>query len=315
MDSPTPLRRLPHHVVHYSEEDPATTTGGVQTFARSLALLFEEVSFMTPATRDEEIVRAGRLPVICDNHFVADWSADIPVIGFQHGVGAVKFEATRSLSHWRLQRRQRRAAKRPGTLWVACAQWIAATFERLYGNGASHVIYHSIDVERFDGRLRNAGSRLLLHDARLKHKGRDLMPVLARAFPAWTFEPLACAPADVPDRMRGARAFIHLSRYEGNSIVCNEAMAMNLPCLFTQVGLMQDADRPTEVVLVDPDRAFSDPDWLVAQTGHFLDMLDSEALTPRDWVLTQATRAQSIARWSAVMNDFQGMPWEHPRPS
>ena len=44
----------------------------------------------------------------------------------------------------------------------------------------------------------------------------------------------------MPDRFRQGAAFLHLSRYEGNSIVCNEAMAMDLPCLFTRVGLMRD---------------------------------------------------------------------------
>lgn len=299
------MQPLPYHVVHYSKEDPRTTTGGVQTFARSLELTFERVSYMTPRDRDVALVRAERLPVICDNQCVLDWPLDIPVIGFQHGVGAVKFSVTHSWNHWRLKRRQARAARRPRVLWVACAQWIAATFERLHGSGAAHVIYHPIDVERFDGTLDNQGSRLVLHDARLKHKGRDLLPALQRAFPDWRFEGLNCAPADVPDRMREAAAFVHLSRYEGNSIVCNEAMAMDLPCLFTQVGLMQDADRPQDVWLIDPDLAYQDPDALLAETGRFLDSLAERTYHPRAWTLAHATRAQSLTAWARVMDDFR----------
>lgn len=298
------MEKLPYHIVHYSQDDPRTTTGGVQTFARSLELTFEEVSYMTPRQRDVERVRSGRLPVVCDNQTVLDWPTEVPVIGFQHGVGAVKFAATRSLSHLRLARRQRRAARRPNTLWVACAQWIAETFDRLHGNGARHVIYHPVDVERFDGRLENEGSRLVLHDARLEHKGRNLVPILQRAFPQWRFEGLDCAPAEVPDRMRTARAFIHLSRYEGNSIVCNEAMAMNLPCLFTRVGLMQDRDRPQDVALIEPEVAYGDPQGLVAEVGRFLDSLGERRYEPRRWTLAHATRAQSLRSWQAVMRDF-----------
>jgi len=56
--------------------------------------------------------------------------------------------------------------------------------------------------------------------------------------------------------MRKARAFIHLSSYEGNSIVCNEAMAMNLPCMFTDVGLMRDSGRPQDVRVSPPNVLF-----------------------------------------------------------
>ena len=296
--------KLPFHVVHYSAHDPRTTTGGVETFARNLRLIFDEVSFMTPSTRDVGWVRRERLAVICDNHYVLDWPEDLPVIGFQHGVGAVKFAATRSLNHWRLSRKQRRAARRHNTLWVACAQWIAEAFEQRYGNGASHVIYHPIDVERFDGQLGDDDSRLILHDARLKHKGRDLIPPLQAAFPDWRFEPLDCDPDEVPDRMRAARAFLHLSRYEGNSIVCNEAMAMNLPCLFTRVGLMQDDDRPRDVYLIDPRVAYDDLEWLKGEVRRFLSSLSERVYAPRRWVLEHATREQSRWHWQAAMHDF-----------
>ena len=230
-----------------------------------------------------------------------------PVIGFQHGVGAAKFQATGSFSHWNLARRQKRAAGRPRTLWVASAQWIASAFESLYGTQVRHVIYYPTDSDRFDGRLENAGSRLVLHDARTRHKGSALIPVLQSALPDWSFEPLACRPEQVPDRMRKAKAFVHLSRYEGNSLVCNEAMAMNLPCLFTRVGLMTDPAAPGDVALMDVDEAYGDRERLIGRVAAFLNGIDDRVWNPRAWVLADASLATAAAGWRRVIADFEEM--------
>jgi hypothetical protein len=80
---PDPLDRT---VVHYALNDARAVKGGVETFGRMLAKIFREVVYMTPGTRDEARVRAERLAVVCDNQHVLEWPADIPVIGFQHGV-------------------------------------------------------------------------------------------------------------------------------------------------------------------------------------------------------------------------------------
>ena len=294
-------------VLHYSAHDPRTTVGGVQTFARNLTLLFEEVRFATPKDCDFDLIVKHNIPVICDNQHVVDWPAGHPVIGFQHGVGAVKFNVTRSRGHRRLARAQRRAAKRQNTLWVANAEWVAAAFGRLYGNRVDHVIYYPVDVARFDAQLDGEGSRLILHDARTKHKGEALIEEIKKGFPKWQFEPLDCKPDLVPDRMRHARAFIHLSRYEGNSIVCNEAMAMNLPCMFTAVGLMQDRNRPTDVYLVDPDKIYGSRGSLIKEVGTFLESLDSRIYNPREWILANATPDISLDAWNRVMTHFQQM--------
>ncbi len=299
--------RIPRQVVHYSEKDPRTTTGGVETFARNLALIFEQVDFMTPDTIDVDLVRNHRLPVICDNQWVLDWPKDVPVIGFRHGVAAEKLKATRSPGHILLSRRQSRASRRPNTLWVACAQWIASAFEQLHGSGTSHVVYHPIDMDRFDGRLENETSRLILHDARLKHKGSRLLPHVAKAFPEWNFEHLACRPDEVADRMRKAAAFVHLSRYEGNSIVCNEAMAMNLPCLFTRVGLMRDTRGPTDVFVIDSGRAYRDRGYLMTQMKLFLGTLGDRSYQPREWMLANATLDSAIRKWEKALMDFDRM--------
>ena len=155
--------------------------------------------------------------------------------------------------------------------------------------------------------LDNDGSRLVLHDARTRHKGKHLIPKLQDAYPDWIFEPLACKPPDVPDRMRKARAFIHLSAYEGNSIVCNEAMAMNLPCMFTDVGLMRDSGRPQDIRVISSKRAFSDVQYLRGELGAFLRSLDTESYAPRQWTLANATAEVALERWARTIHAFRRM--------
>ncbi len=304
--------RIPRRVVHYSRLDPDTTRGGVESFAHNLRLSFEQVEFMTPATRDEARVRRERLPVICDNQMVLDWPRDVPLIGFRHGAAWRKFRVTRSIYDLGLAARQLRAARRPKVAWTSCAHWIDAAFTRAAGSPGAAVIYHPVDLQRFDGQLDNAGSRLVLHDARSEHKGRDVLERLARALPEYRFEALACASAEVPNRMRKAAAFVHLSRYEGNSIVCNEAMAMNLPCLFSRVGLMLDSDQSFDVQLVEPAVAFGDPSALLLATRVFLASLDGRSYTPRAWVTEHASVQATQAAWVRCLTAFDRLSWEGP---
>ncbi|HEX6766791.1 MAG TPA: glycosyltransferase [Polyangiaceae bacterium] len=300
-------------VVHYSQHDPREWSGGVETFGRRLARVFREVVYMTPATRDEARVRSQRLPVICDNQYVLDWPPDVPVIGFQHGVGALKALALPNRGTWRLALAQARAAKRPNTTWVACARWIADAFRRLHGVRGTKVLYHRVDLDVFDGRLQNDDSRLVLHDGRAPHKGSLVYPYLARAFPAYRFEPLDCPPEGVPERMRRAAAFVHLSSYEGNSIVCNEAMAMNLPCFFTRVGLFRE-DPAADVVVV-PRRLVFGPvasfgrRTLKARFGEFLESLATKRYEPRRWVEENASFAGYDDAWRDVLRGFDTLSW------
>ena len=304
------LDRIPRRVVHYSAHDPRTALGGVESFARNLRLIFDDVVFMTPHARDEGLVRRERLPVICDNQLVLDWPADVRVIGFQHGVAWRKARATRKLGDLRLAVRQARAAQRQNVVWVACAAWIGRTFQDLHGNVTAATIYHPVDLQRFDGCLENRGSRLVLHAARTDHKGRRQLAQLARALPAFNFEALDCAPKDVASRMRQALAFVHLSRYEGNSIVCNEAMAMDLPCLFTKVGLMLDTEHHFGVEQVEPQLAAQGGAPLVALTRRFLRAAGEGAFHPRRWVATHAGPEQAKQGWASVLRKFdEGEPF------
>lgn len=308
--------RLPQTVAHYGKYNPETKIGGVETFARNLRLVFEQVHFLYPGHCDWDEVRREGWPVICDNHWALDIPADIRVIAFQHGVAAVKWRATHKFSDWRLARSQRRAARRPKTLWVACAGWISDKFRQLHGTGAASVVYHQVDLERFDGRRDALGSRLVLHDARTPNKGKPQLERLTRAFPQWRFEALNCKPEQVPQRMRKAAAFLHLSRYEGNSIVCNEAMAQNLPCLFSRVGLMQDSGRPTEIQLVEAEVAFGPFEGLRTEVQTFLERVVSEQGTsaaeaghwqPRDWVVANASLEKNRQQWARVLEQLTAL--------
>jgi glycosyltransferase involved in cell wall biosynthesis len=301
------MDKLPLKVAHYGKNDPDTNRGGVESFARNHRRIFEDVLLMHPGNLDVDRVRSERRMVICDNQRVLDWPEDIPVVGFQHGVAAVKAKATGNGTDRRLARAQSKAAKRPNTLWVACAEWIADEFERRHGTGAKLVIYHHVDLERFDGARTEYDPRLVLHDARGKHKGEALVVALAERFRDWKLEPLACLPDEVSNRMRRARAFLHVSRYEGNSIVCNEAMAMDLPLFATRVGLMQDPQRPRDVFLVDADRAFRDSQYFEGQFARFLQSLESREYHPRGWVLEHAHLDVARERWRQVAASWDAM--------
>jgi glycosyltransferase involved in cell wall biosynthesis len=305
------MQKIPLTVIHYGRHDPRTKTGGVETFARDLGLAFRDVRFLQskvdgPGSPAMAQAIAEGLPVVCDNHLVMDWPEHYPVIGFQHGVAAEKKDVSRSWTDRGLANQQARAAKRKATLWVAGAQWISGEFEKRHGNIAAHIVYHAVDIDRFDGQPDNQGSRLVVHDGRSMHKGAALYPVLKKALPGWSFEPLSCAPADVPDRMRRACAFLHLSRYEGNSIVCNEAMAMNLPCLFTRVGLMRDGE-DLDVEVVEVNDVFGCRRRLVDVVSAFLQGLGERSYQPRRWTMQHATPEASIDSWRRVIADWQKM--------
>ena len=268
---------------------------------------------MTPATLDLELVRARRLTVICDNQWVLDIPDEIPVVGFQHGVAWNKFLALKDRGTWALARRQARAARRRNVLWVACARWVGEAFARLHGNGAAHVVHYPVDTERFDGRRDGADPRLILHDGRTPHKGSLIYPWLSAARPDFRFEPLGCAPEAVSDRMRQGAAFIHLSSYEGNSVVCNEAMAMNLPCFFTEVGLMHDGFA-LDVATVP--RSFVYGPFARLRRGQLLERIDAflaslgrRTYAPRAWVEANASIPVARSRWADAMRSFDALPW------
>ncbi len=299
--------RIPMRVVHHSRHDPRDRAGGVEAFARRLGAVFEDVEFTWSGHPGIAALARDRAIVICDNDTALDWPSRLPLIAFQHGVAWQKLWVTRTLTDARLALRQWHAARRARTVWVACARWIADAFGTQHAGAPQHVIYHHVDPHEFDGRLDNTGSRLVLHDARTRHKGAQLVELLAAALPSWQFAQLACAPGQVADRLRTAAAFVHLSRYEGNSIVCTEAMAMNLPCVFANVGLVRDVAAghvQLDVGLVDARRVHASPQHAIAEVGRLLDIMHVHPPSPRRFVEAYATVAIARSRWRRVLADY-----------
>lgn len=298
------MKKIDKHVIHYGRYNPDVKVGGVESFARNLRLVFDKVTFMYPENLDEALIRRTNIPVICDNQNVLDISSDIPVIGFRHGVAREKVMHTKSWNTFKLAYKQYRASKRPNVTWVSCAQWIAQKSEELYGAINTEVIYHPVDLTRFKGGVDqiNSKNNVILHDARTEHKGKFLLKHLAKIFPEWQFEKLGCKPEDVPQRMSEGRAFIHLSRYEGNSIVCNEAMAMDMPCFFTKVGLMRDHSAPDDIYVIEMKKAFTDFSFLETEFEKFSRSLSERQYHPRKWVMEHATPEISRDIWERVLS-------------
>jgi hypothetical protein len=315
--------RIPLRVAHYGRRDPAGALGGVEAFARRLSQVFAQVELVWPGAPGLAALVRDRTPIVCDNDTALDWPPDVPLVAFQHGVAWQKVRVTRAWTDARLAVRQLRAARRPRTVWVACARWIAHAFAPLHRQAPQHVIPHFVDAARFDGALENAGSRLVLHDARTRAKGSRLVARLREALPRWRFEALACPPDTVADRMRKAAAFVHLSRYEGNSIVCTEAMAMGLPCIFTDVGWSRDAalgGAPLPVALLETRRAFGDPTYLIERVAAHLDRARVQPWSARAFVLEHAGVEAARAGWRRAMRDLARLdgrvllgdqPWQH----
>ena len=298
------MEKIPLTICHYSAQDPFIYTGGVEAFARNLSRVFETVIYLTPNDTESlpHILQKGT-PIVCDNHHCLTIPEEYPVIAFQHGVANTKFSVTKKSFDRDLAILQQRAAYRKNTLWVACARWISDTFEASHGNKAYEVIYHPIDTERFRPIPERKEDNLILHDARTNHKGAQEVEFLSRHFPQYRFEGLNCMPEYVPERFQQAAAFLHLSKYEGNSIVCNEAMAMDLPCFFNQVGLFRDDSNFDVYLRRDHVKLF----WKKSLKKDFQDFSETileRKYNPRLWILEHATYEIARNKWQRVLDYF-----------
>ena len=68
------MKKIPIKVAHYGRFDPRVRTGGVETFARNLQIVFEEVEFLTPEAQNPDAIIASKPPVVWDTQMVSDWS-------------------------------------------------------------------------------------------------------------------------------------------------------------------------------------------------------------------------------------------------
>jgi hypothetical protein len=81
-------------------------------------------------------------------------------------------------------------------------------------------------------------------------------------------------------------------------------MAMDLPCLFTKVGLMLDSEHRFGVEQLDPQVAAVGGAPLVDATRRFLQAATEHPLHPRAWVTAHAGLEQAVAGWAAVLSKF-----------
>jgi hypothetical protein len=84
---------------------------------------------------------------------------------------------------------------------------------------------------------------------------------------------------------------------------------MNLPCLFTRVGLMLDPGQQLDVQLIEPELAFGAPDALLAHTREFLSSLSTRRYEPRRWVSEHASIDATRAAWSGALSHFDRSSW------
>ncbi len=166
-----------------------------------------------------------------------------------------------------------------------------------------------------------SGSHEVISLARwdVRHKGLDRLATLAAAFPGTTFtvhgsrcgnEPerleqlrhqapgnLCLAPAvhgqAKADRLRAARAFVLLSRWEGLSMALLEAMALGVPCLVSpEVARTLGPGAPVVTLANEPTRAADDLRAALDDDAG----LASLGAEGRCWVAERAAAPGTVAR-------------------
>ncbi len=70
---------------------------------------------------------------------------------------------------------------------------------------------------------------------------------------------------------------------------------------------MNDEARPRDVHLIDPGRAFADPDYLDRQFTDFLASLAERTYAPRTWVLANARVEVARERWGRVVAHWRDL--------
>jgi len=302
-------REIIHHC-RYSVHHPQK--GGVENFGLNLKNIFKKVHFTLPGDITPDLVRlvqAKNIPIICDYHSVLDWPEEVKTIGFQHGCAQLRGEITGETMLKEIGREQVVASKRRNAVWVADSQWVSDMCEKYYGRSAEYIIYHAVSDDFF--RNSRTHQRVpvtkVFHDARLAHKGRDIIPVLQEAFPKISFIQLQCKHSKIIDVLKDCDVFMHLSKYEGNSIMCNEVMALNIPLVTTDVGLFHEDLGVEEIRIVPVGGCFGEnKDRLIEIFGQYVSALNNRKIGVEkinQWHQSHATNAHNEILWRQVVEE------------
>ena len=182
--------------------------------------------------------------VIVDNHDCLVVPSAVACIAVQHGCAGAHFARC---PEWpggaEMAAAQREAAKRPRTMMVGCSEWAAHFGLEFTGAMAGRIIYGAVDLNAFHPserqRRRDASVPVALHHCADSNKGSGIIDRVAAALKGeFEFRRLNVPPASVPAAMQGADIWLCLSAAEGLPTVVQEAMAVNLVVVGTDVGVL-----------------------------------------------------------------------------
>jgi len=233
------------NVVLASKVDLAKGTGVAQYWARMLkGLAARGISVKSVPLGEIGRHATSQDIVIVDNHDCRAVPADIACISVQHGCAGEHFARCPDWSGGAdMAAAQREAAKRPRTLFVGCSEWAAHYGMKHAGAVAGRIIYGAVDTHTFHPserqRKRDAAVPIVMHHCADANKGSGIVDKVAAALKdEFAVRRLNAPPASVPAAMQGADIWLCLSASEGLPTVVQEAMAVDLVVVSTNVGVL-----------------------------------------------------------------------------
>ena len=214
-------------------------TGGTERFTEYLR---EAIGCDVRSPADPH--RLGKYEWVISNADLGlDWASN--KICFFHGLWK-QLHVNLGITSGTEEERQRQAAQRKDVYLVAASNSVASQLECWYqvSKNKIRVISHGIPLDVWRPALSNPKSirPRILHVATDIVKAREIIPVLQRILPDFDFVLVyrrIGLPA-TPELYQRGDIFLHLSRYEGNSYACMEALACGLPSVLTDVGFFAE---------------------------------------------------------------------------